>query len=179
VSLDSGEVGINQRRRAMRLRTIAAAVGLVAVLVAGVATLTRGQEKARPAADRAKLRSQVVRLRVAVELLELKHDADRAALSEALKGLRQWRLRSTFDSGLDSAAATFGFMGNEAERAMKKAAEEGKDLQGAFKGVAATYGKKMAADIERLEEGFTKRATELNERRLELADAEKAYKAAE
>jgi hypothetical protein len=156
----------------MRLRTIAA-VGLAAVLVAGVATLTRGQDKAKPGEDRAKLRERVADIRAGLELGELELDADATHLKSLLRELRD--LEGEISLGVEVLAMRSALMAkNGGQENATTEAEIKKRLA-----IARRLHEKLESDYARTSGAF-KTKTQLFERvRLELADAERAYKAAE
>jgi hypothetical protein len=71
------------------MRIIAAAV-VLGIGMAGIALAqVNGQEPKRQSSEWAKLRAQVVKLQVEIELLQLEHDADRTVLLDLLQTARK------------------------------------------------------------------------------------------
>jgi hypothetical protein len=73
----------------MRIRIISSVV-ILGLGIAGVTLAQQEGERSKPqAGGKAKLRARMVALRADVELLQLDHEADKALLLEATKGMRK------------------------------------------------------------------------------------------
>lgn len=162
----------------------------MAVLSVGLATMTlakpqTGVQPAQPVSARLKLRPELARLRAEIELLEIEHEAKRSHLLESLKEVGKIasnsgqsalvdvaileQLKALAMSGAeDSLAKLQKLQTPEGETSMRKEIEKG--VKDEVKGTLA--------DIDRLKRDFVKRTTELNMRRLDLAEVEKRYSAA-
>ena len=142
-------------------------------------------QRATPSREKSKLRAELATLRAEVELLELEHEADRPVLSEMIKEARQFDSElgksALVDAGLmeKMRATALSSAGDASEKLQKMQTPEGEksarsEIEKTVNGVV--QGAK--ADIERRKKEFLKRTTELNLKRLELADAEKRYNGA-
>ncbi len=122
----------------------------------------------------AALRSHVAKLRAEVELLEIEHDANKALLLQSLK-----------DQGLDPAAKLAAEGTKQATDMQMFAARMGKltefknevgddkAIQSQIEKGAQELAASQSAIIERAKKVFVSQTTELNEKRLELAELEK------
>jgi hypothetical protein len=163
-------------------------LGLLLLAAGSAATWSRAQqpgEQKAPAATRAQLRERVIKLRTEVDLLQLDYDGARATLVEwirdfgkaELMGIDVSALWSTMKMEFGGISGDPAFLKQMAElspnrviagndpdaglRAIQEAAKKGKDdLRVAF---------------ERKKQEFAKTARILNERKLDLAEAEKQY----
>jgi hypothetical protein len=148
----------------MRMRIISAAVVLGLGLGLVGITLAR-QTGAGRRDDKAELRTQVVKLRVEIELLQIEHEVD----GEHLKAvMAEMRTLEAYDAGVlrrmqiddlkkiaDATGTTFS--SGVADDLLKKSRE-----------TARTY-------IDCKRKDYAKQGAELAEKRLELADLEKRY----
>jgi hypothetical protein len=169
----------------MRKRIIAAAV-VMGLGMMGLALAQQGSQQPKDqASEKAKLRTQVVKLRLEIELLQLDHDAARDILIACLKQVNQPEgLRSgqpgpmvTMDFNMLGMAA---LMGNaEAQKKAERAVEKGEDawaaLQKAMEEAEKEQTDRIRAYIGSKRKEFAKQAAELADKRLELADLEKRY----
>jgi hypothetical protein len=169
----------------MRKRIISAAV----VLGLGIAGITLAQQdgdrRGQPAVDKAKLRSQVVKLRVEIEMLQLDHDADREIIVAWMKNVREAeRLGADpYGTGLDSDLGAMMLLdakasaGNaEAKKEMERTGREGVDNEDDFRKALTESAKKrkttVDAYIARKRKEYAKQAEELALKQLELDLAE-------
>jgi hypothetical protein len=161
----------------MRKRIIPAAVVLGLGIVGIALAQQAGQQPENREDVRAKQRAQVARLRAEVELLELEHEADRAALSDELQNERKAERIADDDgkvreiaSEMRLAASSVGKLKDfEKEVGDGKTAEA--KVQEELRQAVATARSKNG----RRKREFVLRTAELNEKRLELADAEKRF----
>lgn len=159
----------------MRTRIIAAVVLGLGIVGITLAQQPGGQPKP-PAADKTALRTQVVQLRVEIELLQLDHDADRDNLLNWMKAERMGT------GGLAGTAieTMLGMLGHaeatriieEGEKRIAKAKEKGEDEEAVGRQVLAEAVKKQ---IDPMKKNYAKQAAELAEKRLQLDAAEKQF----
>ena len=175
VPVGAGEVGISFEESAMRMRIISAAV-VLGLGIVGI-TLARQTGEAR-GDDKAKLRTQVARLRAEVELRQIEHDVDADILKKLMTDMRNLEglesLKAPVEEQLKSATARkapeIGYTPPGFEEFRKQAQEEAKATQ--LNELTAKVARPL---LERLKKEFVQKAAELNEKRLELADVEKRY----
>lgn len=136
---------------------------------------TEGQRTNMAGAAVADLRAKVARLRAEIELLELEHEVDKAKLFEMLKDQRQTESDSDRGKKARGAAnevlwafASFGKL-DEAEEKFGDESTLAKRLEQQFK----EQDEKRKGEREQKKKGFLTQSTELNEKRLALADLER------
>lgn len=177
------------------------------VLGLGIVGITLAQQTGeRPkdqAGEKGKLRAQVVKLRLEIELLELDHDAERDNFLACLKRVKQTEF---LGNGQPGPAGTLGlgmlgmrafvgeaelgiraFMGDpEAGRAieelakeMARADEKGEDAGAAERNMVERALEKqddgVRVYLDRKKKDYARQAAELAEKRLDLAEVEKRY----
>jgi hypothetical protein len=180
----------------MTMRIISTAV----VLGLSIAGITLAQQTGQQPKDQAKLRAQVVKLRVDIELLELEHDADRAHLKEMMKGMREYESKSPEEVRRGVEMYTNLFSGEDIRRreareeALKKKLDNARpeDFNRVFEEVSREReeGRRRDIDetikkrtddakalIDRKRKEFARQAAELADKRLELAEVERRYNA--
>jgi hypothetical protein len=155
-------------------RTVGLGFGIVFLLGLGAVSFSRAQQAedkaAGPARVRSELREQVLTLRTEIDLLQLEFDADRATLLQLLTEI------STADLlGIDHAAKVQQEMSELIER---EAGEKKGEAQEVFKKLWAKELGAQNKTIKRKKQEFAKKARLLNERKLELAEAEAKFAAA-
>ena len=175
----------------MRMRIIAA-VTVVGLGIVGITLAQQSGEDSRK--DKSKLRAQVARLRAEVEVLQLEHDADSDILKklmtdvrnvdciEAVKGPIKEQMEALLKGPMKEQTEILKGQ-NEALKAPTNA--QLPDLLGASIPVQEELNKMFTVDeamvkvgrplLERLKKEFVQKATEMNEKRLELAEVEKRY----
>jgi hypothetical protein len=179
----SGPTGSKRRRReeravSMRTRIISTTVVLALGLL-GVTVAQQG-DREEPRTEREEQRSQVAKLRAEVELLELEHKVNAGILTKLMTDIRNW----------DSMEAVKGPM-QEQLKALKQrvpapptvfpqlfpgnAGGEVVDQQSLVDEAAIKVARPV---LNRMRKDFLQEATQLNEKRLRLAEAEKRYNAA-
>jgi hypothetical protein len=171
----------------MRKRIILATVVLGSALVGIALAQQDGNAHKQPAPDKAKLRAQLVNLRVEIELLQLDHDADREIIVAWMKSMRQAESMGAQPYGKEiglslgmmmlEAKASLGG-GEAAKEAERIGAEAGGNFDSYNKALKASAKKEedsIMAYIARKRKDYAKQAAELALKRLELADAEKRY----
>jgi hypothetical protein len=168
-------------------RTIGLALGLTLLTGVWAATFSRaqhaGEKTAPPASTKAELRDRVIKLRTDVDLLQVECDGARATLVEWIRDFGKadlmgidvsalWSTMKMEFAGISGDAASLRQMADLAGKldgnnpdaglgAIQEAAKKGKDdLRLAF---------------DRKKQEFAKTARLLNERKLDLAEAEKQY----
>jgi hypothetical protein len=153
----------------MKMRIISAAV----VLGLGFVGITLAQSKDQ-ASERAKLRAQVINLRVDIELLELEHDADRADLLEIMKGIRMSESKSPEEL---QEAVLGSLLLTEDPKSLGKPVEKEreKEMQNLVNEAIKKRTVEMKALGDRKRKDYAKQAAELAEKRLDLAEVEKRY----
>jgi hypothetical protein len=156
----------------MRMRIFSAAFVLGLGIVGITVAQQTGEQSNRQDGDRPKLRALVVKLRVEIELLELDQDADRTELLEIMKGIRMAESKSSED--LQEAVLASLVLTEDRKSLGKLVEQEGekgmRDLVNeAFKKTAV----EMKALRDRKRKEFARQATELAEKRLDLAEIEK------
>jgi hypothetical protein len=156
-----------------------------------------GEQARRQAVDRTKLRAESAKLRAEVEVLQLEHDADADILKKLMVDLKN----------LDGIEAAKGPFKEQVEALLKgPLKEQAEALKGQIEALKAAMNGQMPAGLgglpgpqkelekefllneelaklgrpilERLKKEFIQKAAELHEKRLELADVEKRYNAA-
>jgi hypothetical protein len=180
----AGKVTYTERRRVMKIRVVLAAV----VLGLAVVTVTLAQQQAGDAVKRYQdrrpglrpgptmtLRDQVAKLRAEVELLELEHDVDRAHLSDLLKEQRHSdsiaERTAKAKEGVNNAITMAASIGKLDE--IKKEFGDEKAMQSLAEKELKELAERGRTDIERKKKAFLSQATELNGKRLALAELEK------
>ncbi len=161
----------------MRMRTMLAAVvfglGIVGIALAQQA----GPQPKDHSSERAKLRGQVARLRADVELLDLEHEADKAVVVSVLKEERDSESESgrvaKAKEAVSEAALMAASMG-KLEEFQKEFGDE-KALQARAEKELKEKAESIRAEGQLKKQTFVRRATELAEKRLELAEVEKLY----
>jgi hypothetical protein len=172
----------------MRMRIISTAIVLAVGIVGITLAQQTGQRPNDRNSERAKLRAQVVKLRVDIELLQLDHDAERDILLACLTQVKQ---PDFLASGQPGATMTMSFdmrgmpalIGDaEAQKKIDRDAEKGDEvavaLRKAQQGLEEALRKQtndIRAYIERKSKDFARQAAELAEKRLGLAEVEKRY----
>ncbi|MHB1559734.1 MAG: hypothetical protein ACYC61_19980 [Isosphaeraceae bacterium] len=180
------------------MRIIAAAVVLgLGIVGIALAQQQAGQQPKEQGGDRAKLRAEVARLRAEVEVRELEHDVDADVLREGLKELKQAEFMASMNGPIKEYMKTVVGRSNQAKTEAAK--NEAKAPPSTVIGpgpeapqepvhvpvpdevfsmpfdenyAVARLGRPL---IDRLRNDFVKKAAELAEKRLELADLEKRY----
>jgi hypothetical protein len=134
-------------------------------VVAAVALVSEGQgEPPQPPVDGAKPRAELVTLRADVELMELEHEADRAALLELLKATRQADMTRKIIEATAQPGSTL------------VAETEAPGLAGKIKvGFDQKANDALRAYTDRKKDEFLRRSKELHEKKISLADAEIRY----
>jgi hypothetical protein len=151
----------------MRRREVLKTSGLMPV-AAAVALVSEGQgEPSQPPVDAAKLRADLIALRADVELLELEHEANRAALLDLLKALRQVEMTSVVIEATARPGSTL------------VAEPEAPGLAGMIKVVEVDKkaNEALRAYTDRKKVEFIRSSKELHEKKMSLADAEARYAA--
>ena len=177
----------------MRMRIISAAVVLGLGIVGITLAQQSGEQLKEQPTDRAKLRVQVAKLRAEVEVLQLEHDADSDFLKKLMIDMKNFDTMEAAKGPMkEQMEALLGPMKEQMEalkrlmEAKKAAVVEGvPPAPGALALPQDDFNKMFSADeatakvarpiLERLKKEFVKKATELNEKRLELVDVEKRY----
>jgi len=167
----------------MELRRISAWI-VGAALIASGATLLRAQPAAQPAeapvpSNRGALRARIIKLRTETEMLRLDYELARESLLEELKIVRGLKLAG----GLFQLGAAVQDAVNESgEKApgvaptpetRKQSAEAAKAAELEEKKAAA----EQAAYVAESKKELARLFTSLSEKRLDLEDAERAYRA--
>jgi hypothetical protein len=156
-------------------------VSAVVVISVGIVGLAFAQQTARQPNDqtsaKAKLRAQVIKLRVEVELLELEHDATRAEILETIKDIRG--AESQDHEGLKQLALSFFSLTNP-EPLAKLAEKEGADKAEKEMNQAMNDAVKKTLDAakssrESRKKEYARQAEELAGKRLALAEIDKRY----
>jgi hypothetical protein len=125
----------------------------------------------RAKAERAALQARVARLRAEAELLQLEHDAIRAALASLWETLSNEQAELLVQSGRDELLAHYARLGAEM---VGKAAEFDKEIQknaAAKEALKGTPG--IPTELQREREHFLEIATKMHEKKLELIELEK------
>ncbi|GAC1468001.1 MAG: hypothetical protein NVSMB9_10200 [Isosphaeraceae bacterium] len=168
----------------MRKRIITAAVilglGVVGVTLAqqnGEQPAHIGEAPKNQAPDKAKLRAQVAKLRAEVEVLELEHEADKEVLVALLKEERNSESESgrADQARQDVSEATMLAARLGSLEEFRKEVGDEKALQAEAEKELKQKAEHVRAEGDRKKQAFVKRAAELSEKRLELAEAEKRY----
>ena len=161
----------------MRKRIISAAV-VLALGIVGIALAQQpGPQPKDHASERAKLRAQVAKLRADVELLDLEHEADKAVVVSVLREERDYESESArVDKAKEAVSEA-----NMTAASLGKLREFQKEF-GDEKAMQAQAEKELKEKAERIrvegqlkKQAFVRRAAELAEKRLELAEVEKQY----
>jgi hypothetical protein len=179
----------------MRMRIIAA-VTVVGLGIVGITLAQQSGEDSRK--DKSKLRAQLARLRAEVEVLQVEHDADSDILKKLMTDVRN----------VDCIEAVKGPIKEQMEALLKGPMKEQTEiLKGQIEALKApintqlpgvpgasiplqeelnkmfTVDEAMAKVgrplLARLKKEFVQNATEMNEKRLELAEVEKRYNQAQ
>ena len=153
----------------MKIRIVSAAV----VLGLGLAGITLAQQgdAGGPRGDGARQRSQLAKLRAEVELLELEHRVDANHLEKLTSDVRN----------LDDLEAAQGPLTEQLEALKKQNPDQVVGPPGIVDDPGIDLNREIAKMarplLDRSRKGFLAKTTELNERRLELAEAERLYDA--
>jgi hypothetical protein len=161
----------------MRKRIISAAVVLGLGMVGIALAQQAGQQPKDHVSEREKLRAQVAKLRAEVELLDLEHQADKAVVVSVLKEERD----SESESGrvdkareaVSEATMMAASLGKLEE--FKKEFGDEKAMQASAEKELKEKAESNRAEGQLKKQVFVRRATELAEKRLELAEVEKQY----
>jgi len=167
----------------MRRRGLALTIGAAAILAGlGLAALSKAQPPAAKAApaDRAELRAQVAKLRGEVELMKLEYDAIRPNILDFLG--RAWQAEFVGENELAPpkvivelkiTAMTAGadYKGPDPLHDDPLLFAKDDELKAGDKKLAMV----LRATVERKKEEFSRMATALNVKRMELAEAERQY----
>lgn len=173
----------------MRMRIISA----VAVVCLGVVGIGLAQPPGEGRGDdRAKLRTRVAELRAEIELLQLEHDVEVDLLKKLMTDMKNLDMLAASKGAMKEqleALAKGPLKGRveEAKRQMEALKESGSPLAQFLAG--GNMGQDLDAELsldeatgnlcrpilERWRKEFIQRTTGLNEKRLELAEAEKRY----
>ena len=156
----------------MRFISMVIALGLVVV---GVALAQQGDQESRNRLnERVRLRDQVVKTRVEIELLELDHDAAKADLLEIKKSIRELESEGAQEQMEEAAVARMMVTGD-----LRKIAEKGvngeKELQDVLNATFKEQIVKTKAERDRKTKDYASEAAVLAGKRLELAEVEKRY----
>jgi tryptophan 2,3-dioxygenase len=149
-----------------RVRSMTLTCGLVAVLALGAVTLTRAQppgQDPEPSAQQ-KLRGRIIDLRTEVEVLQLEHDAMRAALLKALQELEE-------------ADLSAGSLGEISDRMSQRNADTPQERLQAHQKNARTQRTEFRAAVAKKRQEFERKCRALSEKHLDLEDAERRYRA--
>jgi hypothetical protein len=157
----------------MRMRIILVAFVLAFGIVGITAAQQPGDQSNRQNGDRAKLRAQVVKLRVEIDLLELDHDADKSDLLELIKGIRM--SESMSPEALQEAAVAGLFLRDQNAVGKLLEKEDEKGMQRLLDESVKKTAVEMKALRDRKRKDYAKQAAELAEKRLELEELEKRY----
>ncbi len=182
-------------------RTLGLGLGLIILVGVGAATFSRAQqtaEKADPSASgRAQLRERVITLRTEVDVLQVEFRRARANLAKAMELVGITEL-TTFDTLGAGALELRGKSDKETSEIIERIRSGGADE---LKGVDGTKLSQAVADLAKGEKGaakellgilkgfqnpfavlvdmrkseFARLSTELNRKKLDLAEAEKQY----
>jgi hypothetical protein len=175
VPAGAGELGAILEERPMRMRIISAGIVLGLGIVGITLAQQSGEQPKERRTDRAKLRVQVAKLRAEVEVLQLEHDADSDFLKKLMIDMKNF----------DTMEAAKGPMKEQVEALKASMGGQMLGAPGALPIPQDEFNKMFSADeatakvarpvLERLKKEFVQKATELNEKRLELVDVEKRY----
>ena len=164
----------------MRMRIVSAtAVTMVALGLVGITMAQPSGEQSRDQGDRVALRGQVARLRAEVELLQTEHDVDRDLLKKLMTDVKNMEglasLKASAEPQLKSMPGQSPpevLQGMPFGEAIAKRLQEDAKAEDALMDVTARLSRTL---LDRLKKEFVKKAAELDEKRLELAEVEKAY----
>ncbi len=181
----------------MRMRIIAAAV-VLGLGIVGITLAQQGGEPSKPGPDRAKLRAQVAKLRAEIELLQLEHDADVDFLKKGLGDMKNLDSLEAAKEPMKEQAKSI--LEGPAKKQMEQVKEQLEQLKKPIEALKGEFpnlqvpglpepqeemnnmflvndaaAKLLRPIIERQKQEFVRKAAELNEKRLELAEVEKQY----
>jgi hypothetical protein len=161
----------------MRMRVISVAVVLGLGIVGIALAQQAGQQPKDQTNERMRLRDQVVKLRVEIELLELEHDAAKAEFLEIKKGIRELESEGAQKQLGEMALAQMMLTGGD--QALGKLAKEGakgeKEIQDFIESTLKEQIVKAKAERDSKRKDYASQAAVLAEKRLELAEVEKRY----
>ena len=162
----------------MRMRIISAAV----VLGMGIVGITLAQQKGEEGGNgKARLRAQVAKLRADVELRQLEHEVEADILKklmtdmknldgmEALKGPMEAQLKALMDGVKKQLAGRSGIPSPFLQGGM---GDQEFNMQSKLDEATAKVARPL---LDAKKKEFVQKASELNEKRLELAEVEKRY----
>jgi hypothetical protein len=165
----------------MRMRIVSAAVVLGLGIVGITLAQQGGQQPKDRASEKAKLGAQVAKLRAEVEVLQLEHDVDADILRKLMTDVKN----------LDGMEALKGPMKEQLKALKETMAKQAPDQPAGALLLpmpsldGANFNKMFALDeatakvarplLDAKKKDFAKQATELAEKRLELAEVEKRY----
>lgn len=166
----------------MRIRIATAGAALLALGFATMTLARQGDGPKSPNQSKADLRHQVAGLRAEVEWLQLEHEVDVAVVKDLINGLRASEIQESVEAvsrpmiedlkkevgevdalaGLPFLKGTLERLGiNPEDQARKQAL------------VDKTAAKALVKLVDPIRAKFLARATELNEKKLDLADLER------
>lgn len=155
----------------------AAAVTAVGLGLVGITLAQPSGGQTRDQDDKVTLRGQVARLRAEVELLQTEHDVDRDLLKKLmhdvknLEGLASVKASEELKS-MPAQAPPEVLQGLPFGEAVAKRLQEDAKAEDAVMDATAKLTRTL---LDRLKKEFVKKTVDLNEKRLELAEVEKAY----
>ncbi len=161
----------------MRMRIISATI-ILGLGIVGITLAQQAGEERR--SEKAKLRSQVARLRAEVELRQIEHDVDADILKKLMTDLRNLggleALKAPVEEQLKSVTAqrapNVGLPTPPGFEEFNKQFQEEAKAEAQVKELMVKAARPL---LDRLKKEFVQKAAELNEKRLELAEAEKRY----
>jgi hypothetical protein len=160
-----------------KIGSVAVACGLAGLIALGAVTIGRAQQ-AEPKGEagvspKKTLRDRVVKLRTEIDLQQLEFDAARSYLLDRMKaaqGVGEPNHIGTAVNGVREQAFLAAAMGDE-EAA--KSFEQGKD---AIEKLAKKRSDEFRAHYDRKLDQFARLASALNEKKLDLEEAENRYR---
>jgi homoserine dehydrogenase len=159
----------------MRMRIISVAVVLGLGIVGSTLARQIGEQPKAQASERAKLRAQVVKLRVDIELLEFEHDAARAEILEITKSIRALESEGVQEQMKQLAFSQLTLTADSETLKNMSGKENEKKMEDAFKSTFKDEVVNTKVSRDRNRNDYAKQAAELAEKRLELAEIEKRY----
>lgn len=164
----------------MRMRMLStAAVTVVGLGLVGIALAQPPGGRSKEQGEKATLRGQVARLRAEVELLQTEHDVDRDLLKKLMTDVKNLEglasVKASAEPQLKSMPAQAPpevLQGMPFGEAIAKRLQEDAKAEDALLDATAKLSRPL---LDRLKKEFVKKAAELDEKRLELAEVEKAY----
>jgi hypothetical protein len=161
----------------MRMRVISVAVVLGLGIVGIALAQQAGQQPKEQTKERMRLRDQVVKLRVEIELLELDHDAAKAEFLEIKKDIRELESEGAQKQLGEMALAQMMLTGGDQALGTlaKKGAKGEKEIQDLVESTLKEQIVKAKAERDSKRKDYASQAAILAEKRLELAEVEKRY----